>query len=174
MADVKLKDVDFVVGNLEASGGMKSLTKIPYESLIDKPYTIESYHNATLKKDTPIEPVGNKIAAFPLALSFDVLANDIIEVNSSLSADYVSYNHIGDTFSILYKIGSGEPEVTIPLGSIIGGNNNQETAAGSLYTPFLVTTTGTITITFDIATKVNNARTFLKSHCGILAKIVRK
>lgn len=109
-----------------------------------------------------------------LNLEIPVEKDDVIEINSSLAADYRSYNDIGDVFYIEYKIDSGTIKQTVTLGKITGGDNNQETAAGNLYTPIQMEAAGTLTLSIKITTKSNARRKFLANHCGILAKLLRK
>lgn len=136
-------------------------------------YLIKSFHTQLLSANVSKTPSGNSVSLPELNLEIKVLQGDVLEVNSSLAADYAFYNDIGDVFNIEYKIGSGTTQNTITLGKIIGGDNNLETAAGNLYTPIQMNTSGTVTLSFSITTKTNSARTFLANHCGILAKLLR-
>ena len=140
----------------------------------DAGYLTLSFHTQQLTTDVTKTPSGNLVELSEIDLEIPVEAGDIIETNSSLAADYSTYNDIGDVFFIQYKVDAGAIKETVTLGKITGGDNNQETAAGNLYTPILMESAGTLTLSVKITTKTNASRKFLASHCGILVKLLRK
>lgn len=140
----------------------------------DAGYLTLSFHTQQLTTDVTKTPSGYLIELSEIDLEIPVEAGDIIETNSSLAADYSSYNDIGDVFYIEYKVDAGSIKKTATLGKITGGDNNQETAAGNLYTPILMESAGTLTLSVKITTKTNASRKFLAAHCGMLAKLLRK
>lgn len=135
-------------------------------------YYIHSYYERQLQNQLNLTPSNNVIVLHEISLTVDVLQNDILEVNTTITCDYTAYNDIGDSFSMFFNIG-GNRYAAVPIGNITGGDNNLETAYGNLYTPFLVPDSGSCLIEAQITTRTSNQRAFIGGHSGMLAKIVR-
>ena len=137
-------------------------------------YGVRYFNSILLTSDYVVTPVAKSVILSQIPLIFDVVVGDVVEINSAVSGVYLAYNDIGDTFKIKYFINSGTVTDTVTSTVIAGGDNSIEIAQGNLYTPILITQSGTINIQIDIMCFNNNQRTYSANRTGILAKVLRK
>jgi len=139
-------------------------------------YAILDFYSKLLDSDVNIVYSGSEkydLSELDISIT-DCKIGDVIEVNTSISIDYIDYNDIGDIVNIIYGFNGGTKINSVTSSYISGGDNSSEIGHGNLYTPFLVTADGTCNISVVI-TLVNKSSKVCKANSsGILIKKLRK
>ena len=136
-------------------------------------YSILGFHDVQLVDDFTVTPTSTTYILLQLELTIPCLANDILEINTSIGANYLAYNDIGDNIAITYTIDAGAVTTTVPRAYIAGGDNSLEVAHGNLYTPLLVTTDGSVKLSVSLSLTNLSQRVFKSGNTGMLVKQLR-